>query len=406
MMKEHEEQQLRTTSPSEVKNDDIANASSINTTNKPTTITSNDQLERCGKWLLSIPRDDVIILQSEKSKEYQDFILAFERLGLAHRQVICRNDDDDNHNKKGSTLLSTPETAKEDMASSSSSSRTSATSPTLSSSPSLSTAQQRSPSILSTATESIGSNNNNSSGSSISCYESNINGSSTNNKIPSMVSATTTTATTTTRRTVSPTSSQHQPQAQYNFLNFLLQHTGDDVILKIFEFLDCTNLQNVALTCTRFKRLAYKSATQRTTTIVQTRQLTSVMQLLRAQEQIYYGDYISTTRGGTHTHHLTNNNVRVPMLLLGRRLIVSNAGDPEYNGIYYCTTCNGNGYVFTKPRFPIQRVSSTTATSTTFVQQQDHEPQAGIGRVHMLMNNMNINDHTTTTTIIISIIII
>jgi hypothetical protein len=407
-MKEHEDQQLRTSSPLDVNNDNNHNSTSCNntTTNKTTTTaTSNDQLERCGKWLLSIPRDDVIILQREKSTEYQDFILAFERLGLAHRLVICRDEEDENDDKY--KKVPRPATAKDGnniMGSSSSSSRTSTTSPTLSSSSltsSLSspTTQQRSPSIMSTTTTQSMSSKNNSSDS-FSCYDSNnavdnSNSEQTDNIIPCMVSATTTTTTTTTATT-------HQPQAQYNFWNYLLQHTGDDVILKIFEFLDCTNLQNIALTCTRFKRLAYESATQRTTTIVQTRQLTSVMQLLRAQEQIHYGDYISTS-GGNDTREsivgASNSNVRVPMLLLGRRLIVSNAGDPEYNGTYYCTTCNGNGYVFTKPRYPIQRLSSTTSPSTTFVQQQDHEqqflniPRAGIGRVDMMMNNINIDNN-------------
>jgi hypothetical protein len=68
------------------------------------------------------------------------------------------------------------------------------------------------------------------------------------------------------------------------------------------------------------------------------------MKLLRAKEQI---DGIG--------HSLFNCHVRVPMLLLSRRILVTNAGDPEYNGVYICTSSNGNGFVFTKPRSPEQR---------------------------------------------------
>jgi hypothetical protein len=68
------------------------------------------------------------------------------------------------------------------------------------------------------------------------------------------------------------------------------------------------------------------------------------MKLLRAKEHI---DGIG--------HSLYNCHVRVPMLLLSRRILVTNAGDPEYNGVYFCTSSNGNGFVFTKPRSPEQR---------------------------------------------------
>ena len=48
------------------------------------------------------------------------------------------------------------------------------------------------------------------------------------------------------------------------------------------------------------------------------------------------------------TNALNNNT--------GRRIKVSGAGDPEFNGIYFCTGCNGNGFLFTKPRTPERRV--------------------------------------------------
>jgi hypothetical protein len=43
--------------------------------------------------------------------------------------------------------------------------------------------------------------------------------------------------------------------------------------------------------------------------------------------------------------------VRVPMLGLEKRVVVTDSGDPEFNGIYHCTGCNGNGFIFSKPRF-------------------------------------------------------
>ena len=36
-------------------------------------------LERCGRWLMAIPRDDVVALQ--RTSEYRDFLSAFDRLG-------------------------------------------------------------------------------------------------------------------------------------------------------------------------------------------------------------------------------------------------------------------------------------------------------------------------------------
>jgi hypothetical protein len=49
----------------------------------------NDRLERCGRWLLSIPRDDVIALR--QTPEYGEFLQAFDRLGHTHRRVIVTN---------------------------------------------------------------------------------------------------------------------------------------------------------------------------------------------------------------------------------------------------------------------------------------------------------------------------
>ena len=207
-----------------------------------------NSLERCGSWLASIPRDDVVDLR--ETIEYRDFLRAFERLGQAHRRVISTN-----RANNSSSVLDLP-----------------------------------SYNLL--------------------------------------------------NRNIHATLEQFCCSISNNFL----QHTTDDVILKIFEFLGCQSLIQICLTCSRFRQLAYRSATQRTTDVASTRQLQSVMQLLRAKEQI------DGVGNGIHDNH-----VRVPILLLSRRILVTNAGDPEYNGVYFCTGSNGNGFVFTKPRFPERR---------------------------------------------------
>jgi hypothetical protein len=133
-------------------------------------------------------------------------------------------------------------------------------------------------------------------------------------------------------------------------LSFLQHMAADDVIMRVFEFLECHSLVGATMTCCRFRDLAQRSARQRTHSISHERQLTNVMQMLRAKEQI---DGIGTSNS------LQCPPVRVPTLLLSRRVLVTNCGDPEFNGVFYCTTGNGNGFVFTKPRFPEQRVVRT-----------------------------------------------
>jgi len=76
----------------------------------------------------------------------------------------------------------------------------------------------------------------------------------------------------------------------------------------------------------------------------------SPMHLLRAYEQ---AEGISPRTGPF---------VRMPFLGLPRRVEVSRCGDEEFNGIYFCTGCNGNGFVFTKPREPRLRVRAVTPT--------------------------------------------
>lgn len=210
----------------------------------------NDRLEKCGRWLLSIPRDDVIALR--QTPEYEEFLQAFDRLGHAHRRVISMNRiqldlDAAMYDDSG---------AEEELV----------------------VAENR-------------------------------------------------------RRSTS-----------FSFLQHL---AVDDVILRIFEFLECQTLSRTSETCSRFRELAHRSAAQRTQYVANTRQLNNAMQLLRAKEQI---DGVGYSPQYSH--------VRVPMLLLNRRVLVTDAGDPEYNGVYFCTEVSGNGYVFTKPRSPEQRVMS------------------------------------------------
>jgi len=218
-------------------------------TGRNSEVFDNDRLEKCGRWLSSIPRDDVIALR--QTPEFDEFLQAFDRLGHAHRRVISMN-----------RIQIDLDAAMYDE---------------------------------SEEEQKVEAENR--------------------------------------RRSTS-----------FSFLQHL---AVDDVILRIFEYTECQTLSRLSETCSRFRELAHRSAAQRTQYVANTRQLNNAMQLLRAKEQI---DGV-----GVFPHYC---HVRVPMLLLGRRVIVTNAGDAEYNGVYFCTEVSGNGYVFTKPRSPDQRVMS------------------------------------------------
>lgn len=191
---------------------------------------SNCLLERCGQWLLSIPRDDVVLLQ--KTAEYRDFLAAFDRLGVAHRRTVTlerqnlmeRGENDDN-------------------------------------------------------------------------------------------------------------------------MMHINNDAVDDVLLRIFEFLDCSSLVSTGTSCHRFRDLCTQSAEQRTQRLADGRLLRNPLKMLRAQEQIE----------GVGVREGAGPFVPIPMLGLPRRVMVSGAGDPEYNGVYFCTGSNGNGFLFTKPRAPERR---------------------------------------------------
>ena len=195
-------------------------------------------LERCGQWLISIPRDDVAQLQN--TAEYRDFLSAFERLGVAHRRTVTL---------ERQTLL---ERENGDM--------------------------------------------------------------------------------------------MHISK-QYSFLQHL---AVDDVLLRVFEFIDCLSLVRTGTSCHRFRQLSTRSAEQRTHRLADGRLLRNPLKMLRAQEQIE-GD---TAEGPF---------VPIPMLGLRKRVKVFGADDPEFNGIYFCTGSNGNGFIFTKPRSPEHRIGMNEA---------------------------------------------
>lgn len=114
---------------------------------------------------------------------------------------------------------------------------------------------------------------------------------------------------------------------------FLQNQADTDILNRVFDCLNSVELVHAARTCSRFFRLAKQNAHNRTK--LMTFQLSNSLQLLRAKEQLE----------GAAVDRLF---VPVPTLLLNRRLIVQFTGTPVYNGVYSCTGCNGNGYVFSK----------------------------------------------------------
>lgn len=150
--------------------------------------------------------------------------------------------------------------------------------------------------------------------------------------------------------TPSPSSSPGHQHCRRHYS--YLQHFVDDVLLRIFEFIDCSSLVRTGAVCHRFRELSTRSAEQRTHRLADGRILSSAMRMLRAQEQI---DGVGPREG-------SGPFVRIPMLGLPRRVRVSGAGDPEYDGVYFCTGCNGNGFLFTKPRWPERRVRPVMTT--------------------------------------------
>jgi hypothetical protein len=136
-----------------------------------------------------------------------------------------------------------------------------------------------------------------------------------------------------------------------NATQFLLRTAADEIWYRILDYCDAVTTVQVALTSRRACRLARTSAQVRTQMFRHHRQLGSYWECLRALEQIR-GIHAQSTTTTTRRLH-----VPIPSLLLHRRVLVTGAGDEEYNGIYYCTGSNGNG--FTKPRVPSRRTNTT-----------------------------------------------
>mmetsp|Transcript_19735 Transcript_19735/g.34766 ORF Transcript_19735/g.34766 Transcript_19735/m.34766 type:complete len:502 (-) Transcript_19735:423-1928(-) len=254
-------------------------------------------LERCGRWLMAIPRDDVVALQ--QTSEYREFLSAFDRLGEAHRRTVTlerqhllmEREDGDNNMAEYSALAN-----------------------------------------FSTSNHNLHPPS-----------------SPTNNRIPSSLT------------TMQPDSQPLSPSSALRRRRFsFLQHLAvDDVLLRIFEFIDCSSLVRTGTTCHRFHELTTRSAEQRTQRLADGRLLRSAMKMLRAQEQIE----------GVGPREEAGPFVPIPMLGLRRRVKVSGAGDPEYNGIYFCTGSNGNGFLFTKPRSPERRARVPNNPPTFNMQQ-------------------------------------
>jgi len=307
-------------------------------------------LEDCGRWLLSIPRDDVIALQN--TAEYSEFLQAFDRLGEAHRRTVTlerqqmEDEEEDNDDRRDAfdedkrgivTCYLTPQQQ----------------------------LQHQQPGLV---TPTLRSRNNGGS-----------------NELPPLLPHTTTLA----QSAISSNRHHHHHHHHGNNSNnnrrrhhSFLQHLAvDDVLLRIFEFIDCSSLVRTGTTCHRFRELTTRSAEQRTHHLAANgRLLRSAVCMLRAQEQI---DGIGPREGW-------GPFVPIPMLGLTRRIRVSGAGDAEYDGIYFCTGCNGNGFLFTKPRYPQQRVRTARVVR---VGGDDDIVGLGGGAWWMNINNNNNNNN-------------
>ena len=340
---------------------------------------ANDQLEKCGKWLASIPRDDIAVLRH--TAEFKEFLGAFERLGHAHLQVVVNSNSSSSNNNSSNNNNQGMET-KEELPPEDEESKV---------------FHGKTKTVLPNEKRKRSSNEI----------------SRRNNNLPGGVAAAAAVAeegrhlkdnsliTTTSSTIINATMTISNGN---NFLRFT-----DDILLRILEFLRCKCMIQASLTCSRFRQLVTKSAIQRTYEIARTRQLGNVMQLLRAKEQIYHihndsdddddngdddgddgdddGDDDMSDASNIEQQHrgLIDCSVPVPMLLPRRKILVTNAGDPEYNGIYYCTNCNGNGFVFTKPRF-----SSSKDYKQTIAQQQQQQQEGMIFDENPLRQNNNV----------------
>ena len=127
--------------------------------------------------------------------------------------------------------------------------------------------------------------------------------------------------------------------------SFLQQHTSEELLEHILQFLDSVDLALAGSTSLWFHDICRRHVDQRCPTNIRRRQLETKLQLLRCAEQMD-GDCLQS--GTPH--------VPFPILLPERRIVVSSCGDADYNGVYLCTDCNCNGFVFSKPRSRRRRV--------------------------------------------------
>lgn len=126
---------------------------------------------------------------------------------------------------------------------------------------------------------------------------------------------------------------------------------SDSIVIRICDFLNCFQLASFSKAGSRFRTLCNLSAKQRTSHLNGRWNIQSHMHLLRAKEQAE----------GILPNSIA---VRIPLLGLEKRVYVSSCSDHDFNGIYNCTGINGNGYVFSKPRFGNpQRVIDTDAAA-------------------------------------------
>ena len=285
-------------------------------------------LEQCGQWLLSISREDVAVLQLAATAEFQEFISSFNQLEQAHRQVISLS-------PSSSSSPPSPQPPPPPPAAAASST---------SEFPASVVSQNARSSYTVTPTETsnrhcldvISLSSSSSSASSSSSYGGGGGGAGGWGCQDSFVD---------------------------NFVHKFVR-AEDDMLLRIFECLDSTSLIRVSRVSRRFNQLALQSAKQQTLKLTTERQLNNVMQLLRVQEQLNGLDW----SGGSDT-----TVVPVPILLPQRRIVVSGSGDPEFDGVYYCSSSTTNGFQFTKSRYAARRLATLSGVRNN--ERQGHTMQ-------------------------------
>jgi len=139
--------------------------------------------------------------------------------------------------------------------------------------------------------------------------------------------------------------------APFDEKSFLQTDASDDVLHRIMDYLESCDLVRAGTTCRRYHHLIHRHVERKCPAKMRQRQLSNTMQLLRCAEQM---DGVAAQQPSGAAAVVPH--VPFPLLLPNRRIVVTECGDFEYNGVYFCTGCNGNGFVFTKPRSPRRRV--------------------------------------------------